>query len=1540
MSDAFIVGEDFLSEHFFTTAARNESFLKLVLDRRKLWDTADHETSRTRFAAARSSLAVAIAAVHSTDQADTDDVATLYDELRRVLGYTSSEYAVHIDGPVRRYHTIGVEAAARFVMVEAQPADAIDEIFSRTDDTPFPLLTDWQRDEKTVETSLTRAVSALFQEDDGPDFALVLAGRWLLVTEQSRWAEGRYLAVDLQTVADRNDTTRGGEIDRALTILEAASLAPDADGQIWWDQALEQSVKHTVGVSQDLREGVRRSIEIIANEVIDRRHAQGLPPLPPAEAQPLARQALRFLYRILFLLYAEASPELGVLPVGATEYDAGYSLDRLRELTLVELSTPRQFTGTHFHDSLEVLFRLVDQGHQPTRTEHSTHDGLEFNSLRADLFQPDAISHITEVKLGNKAMQDVLRRLLLSKETRGRDRGFISYVDLGINQLGAVYEGLMSYTGFFAETDLYEVARGGNPEKGSWVVPVDRAEGLSRDDFVTREDELTGERVPLIHRRGQFVFRLSGRERQQSASYYTPEVLTRFTVSQALAELLDQDGHTTSADEILQLSICEPALGSGAFVIEAVRQLAAEYLTRRQAELGETIPPEDYPQELQRVKAHLALHNVYGVDLNATAVEFAEITLWLDTMSRGLQAPWFGLRLRRGNSLIGARRAVYSPGDVTSKSWLKQPPSDVPLTDLAERIRTDSLDPTEAAGSIHHFLLPAAGWGSTAESKEARNLVPERVQQVTAWRRSLRVKPTRKHLNQLTELAHQVEELWTMALRRLTVAEQQSRRAIPLWGRQTTPDEGVVTREQIEESLADPDGAYQRLRRVMDAWCALWFWPVTGDDIAPPTMEQWLDALTMLLGSDRSGRRQAGFGAATLTTANIWEALADNESFSLAAAGARPVREVLDRHPWLTFCARVAQEQGFFHWQLDFAPAFARGGFDLQVGNPPWVRPMQDSDAMLAEGDPWWQLTNKPSEAERAARRHTTLALPGMVDILIDGVAPVAAVSAFTGDVVNYPALQGLQPDLYRCFMVTTWRHLSTTGVVSLVHPESHLTDEKAGALRSETYPRLRRHWQFVNELQLFREIDHHVTYGVHVSGPFRDVSFLNASALYHPDTVERSLLHDGSGEQPGFKHEGRWDQRPHASRIERVTDEVLRQWADVLDPDLTAPRQTRMLYTVNRDVAATLRVLTSGRRMSDLGLSFSAGWHEKSDRTKGYFVQQWGAPGSWEDVILQGPHLHVATPMYKQPNPTMKHNLDWSEVDLETLASDAIPVTSYKRAGSRAKYDADYTHWDGVPARGSYRLAWRAMAGNSGERTLISAIIPPGAAHPHTVSSLGGDLDDLCSAAAITSSLLADLAVRTTPKSAVSMATLRRLPLPPHSIPGHEALRLRILRLTCLTDAYADLWRECWDPVFRDDSWVDSERATVALGDVGPEWTADTPLRRAIDRRQALVEIDALVAVMLGVSADQLCTVYRTQFAVLYGYDHHDYLYDAHGRLVPTPVRQAWRKTGDTLTVEDRTHTNAAGTTYTYELPFRCYDREHDMRVAHGEFERRLAQR
>ena len=1077
-SDAFVVGEDWISEHYFNTESTKQSFHARLLSLRKDWDARAKEgetTPSSRLAEVRREVQTALAREIVDTRAYKDDVLS---PLVRALGYTDARWHRIDAGPVTLMAATEAPEAVLGAVVRARRVDDVSDLLAKDEPT---LIEPFVAENGDEVRSVARTLSYLFSGDDAPAFAVVIAGTWALLAERDRWPEGRYLAVDLQLALDRNDTKRAGEFDRAVSILAAETVLPDAGGATWWADTLEDSVKHTVGVSKDLREGVRESIEIVANEVVRRRAQQGLEALPDEQAQVLARQSLRYLYRILFLLYAEASPELKVLPVGVPEYSLGYGLDRLRELVLVELRAESR-DRTHLYASLETLTRLVDAGHNDrvqSDEDETLLEGLVFNPLNADLFSRDATGLIDEVKLGDGALQRVLQLLLLTRESqtkRGRDRGFISYADLGINQLGAVYEGLMSYTGFFAAEDLYEVAPGGDGSKGSWVVPVTRADGIAPADFIRMTDQTTGERRPRRYSGGEFVFRLSGRERQTSASYYSPEVLTKFVVSQALEELLDQDGSVTTAEEILSLSVCEPALGSGAFAIEAVRQLAEQYLDRRERETNDKIDPDERPRELQKAKAAIALHQVYGVDLNATAVELAEISLWLDTMVDGLQAPWFGLRLRRGNSLIGARRAVYSEKQVTSKAWLKDVPTDVPVSNLVDDMR-DGRIATATSGKLHHFLLPAEGWGAAVDAKEGKELAPEAFLALREWRKKMRQKPSKDQLKKLQGLAHRVEVLWQFTLRRLEIAETQVRRDVELWNDPRPAADGAeaITRADIEAFLNDPNGAYQRLRRVMDAWCAMWFWPLTDaltDGAEPPSLDEWIDGLSALLGHHfEVNAKRAAQGAQTLGLPTGWHDLDRAEEVELGFAQVASVDDALEAHLWLRAASNIAKANGFFHWELDFAGVFARGGFDLQVGNPPWVRPRSDVDALLAEGDPWWQLAVKPTQAEVREKRAQTLELEGIRELVVDGTADVACTAAFVGAPTMYPHLSGLQPDLYRCFMELTWSHLSPRGAVALIHPESHFTDEKAGALREATYGYLRRHWHFLNERILF-EID------------------------------------------------------------------------------------------------------------------------------------------------------------------------------------------------------------------------------------------------------------------------------------------------------------------------------------------------------------------------------------------------------------------------------------------------------------------------------------
>ncbi len=488
--DSIVVGEDWISEHYFTTDSPRESFQGKVIELRKQWDAEAKEgrdTVRQSLLATTRDLQTTLSALAESP----DGAPAAHALIRRTFGFPEPlyEFTGERAGTELRLPNAHLANVTSTLFLQAEPVESIDDLL----DPPTGRLIDaGEEDGKPIE-SVSKAVSAAFRTDDPPAFVVVQAGQWLLFAEAERWAEGRYLAVDLLVVAERRDDKRGGEIDRVAAMLGRPALLPDADGNIWWTTILEDSVKHTVGVSKDLREGIRLSIEIIANDVVRRRAERGLP-LDQIDAQQLAKHSLRFLYRILFLLYAEASPEMRVLPSGAPEYGEGYGLDRLRELTLTELVSPAAKNGTHLYESLATLFRLVDYGHTPRTPDDVADDsapGLEFNALRADLFSPAATALIDEVGLSNQATQQVLEHLLLSKESRGRkgaDRGFISYAELGINQLGAVYEGLMSYTGFFAEEDLYEVAKNGDPDKGSWVIPVSRADHLSEADFVTTLD--------------------------------------------------------------------------------------------------------------------------------------------------------------------------------------------------------------------------------------------------------------------------------------------------------------------------------------------------------------------------------------------------------------------------------------------------------------------------------------------------------------------------------------------------------------------------------------------------------------------------------------------------------------------------------------------------------------------------------------------------------------------------------------------------------------------------------------------------------------------------------------------------------------------------------------------------------------------------------------------------------------------------------------------------------------------------------------------
>lgn len=1509
---------EFFSNHYLDAVIAGD-----LTDIRRRWD----DTEARHLPSTRSRLRglpgpffdARAAAAEATRDRRSAALNQLHDLVLTALGYTPQRGVWELKRNTE--HLLEVPVAAQvetgsgllLLALEAGLATSVDELF--TFDAALvatgavqagELLTSFLREDHRAVRSAADAVGEVFATDDPPRFVLVLAGPIVVLAERAKWAEGRFLAVDLDAALSRNDTKAAGELDTigALFAHDAVNpeAGPDGGGQSVLDTLVDASHKHAVGVSKDLRHGIRDSIEILANEVIAQLDAQAqarhrqLFTRSDVDARALKDQCLRYLYRLLVLLYAESRPELGILPVNDREYMAGYSLDRLRELCLVDLNDDHARTGSHIHESLQLLFDLVNDGYHAegaqqqlllaaapdvldARELRSEEDYLQFPGLDAQLFDPASTELLNRVTLRNEALQQVLRNLMLSKgKGRKGTAGFISYAQLGINQLGAVYEGLMAYSGFFADTDLYEVARHGDPSDGTWMLAVDKADEYPDDVFVTREDPVTGRPQRVLHPRGSFVFRLSGRDRQRSASYYTPEVLTRCVVRHALAELLGLDDYAppggsaqlTEAVEMLDLTICEPALGSGAFLNEAINQLSAEYLRRRSAELGETLDPERYNRELQKVKAHYALHQCYGVDLNATAVELAEVSLWLNAMYPGLKAPWFGLQLRQGNSLIGCRRATWRVSSLGGRPWAQTktgsvlPPVDRPLA--------EPLDDDE----IHHFLLPGHGWAAVADRKEAAELRPDEIKALKAWRKAVLAGPRSSDAPRLVALARGVENLWASAAERIALIQKGLRRSISVYGAPAGEPSIPVSRADALRALSDPDSALGRLRTLMDAWVGLWFWPVDSG-ARPPTWGEWLAVAEDLV---RPDVRDGYTGQLDLFEDLAGLLAAERER----SAGQLSVAQLRDAHAWLGVALDAARREGVWHWPLELAPVFRRGGFDLQVGNPPWVRPRWLEDLVLAEYDPWWGITDRPSARSVADRRAANLSDLVCAAMYLTEATSAEGVVQVLGSPQLRPVLAGVQTNLYMVFMDTVWRHLRHTGTSGLLHPEGHFTDPAGGALRRSAYQHLLREFQFPEARRWFEDIvGQRPEFAISVSGtPRPKIEFLYASAVASTRWIDESLADSGEGEIPTIQFPwGGLDLRPHKARLLTISEDILADWARLFDEPGTPAAEARLLRPVTTADLQALSVLADQPvRLADHAYHWTRGHEEDRAKTDGTIRWQTAVPPSWDEVILQGPHFTVATPFARQPNENCKHNQDYSDWNLETLPEYVIPRTNYQRLCERSEYLSRLKPWLGKPCNEYWRIAWRRMTQSGLERSSHACLIRPGSAHVDAVHTLSLpsslDLVNLCG---IMNSLPFDYLVKVSGVSKINIELLDRAPFPTAD-DYSRSLLLRVLRLNCLTRDYAEVWEELYESEWANDSWSDPILERVALGGIDPIWTMDTPLRRDQDRWQALVELDALAALMLGLTAEQLCAMYRTQFAVLRKYEYK-MVFDAEGRKI-----------------------------------------------------------
>ncbi|ABK44518.1 putative type II DNA modification enzyme [Magnetococcus marinus MC-1] len=361
----------------------------------------------------------------------------------------------------------------------------------------------------------------------------------------------------------------------------------------------------------ELRQGVTTALRQLGNGFLQKRDNQSLRDKIASgslDRKEYFQELLRLVYRLLFLFKAE---ERGLLHApdadeAATRiYQEGYALARLRD----KARRKRHYDGhTDLWQGLRITFTGLAEGAAP----------LALPAL-GGLFDADQCPHLDAAEIDNAHLLEAIRAISFHAKGKALER--INYRDMGTEELGSVYESLLE---LHPRIDV---------ETAPWQF------GFVGDD----EDEKSGK----------------GSDRKLTGSYYTPPSLVNELIKSALEPVLERtirDNPTDPVGALLKLKVCDPACGSGHFLLAAARHMGAE--------IARLTADSDTPGEQQRQHAlrEVVRHCIYGVDKNPLSVELCKTALWIETLEPGRPLTFLDHRIKCGDSLVGATPAAIEAG--------------------------------------------------------------------------------------------------------------------------------------------------------------------------------------------------------------------------------------------------------------------------------------------------------------------------------------------------------------------------------------------------------------------------------------------------------------------------------------------------------------------------------------------------------------------------------------------------------------------------------------------------------------------------------------------------------------------------------------------------------------------------------------------------------------------------------------------------------------------------------------------------------------
>jgi hypothetical protein len=464
---------------------------------------------------------------------------------------------------------------------------------------------------------------------------------------------------------------------------------------------------------------------------------------------------------------------------------------------------------------------------------------------------------------------------------------------------------------------------------------------------------------------------------------------------------------------------------------------------------------------------------------------------------------------------------------------------------------------------------------------------------------------------------------------------------------------------------------------------------------------------------------------------------------------------------------------------------------------------------------------------------------------------------------------------------------------------------------------------------------------------------------LFDPKTIDESYLYNGQNDVLGIKDkDNNWNKQGHSDRIISVDDNLLKIFAQLSgDPEKYHGASLLALHCRQlKEIVQTFGSNFSRTCATPDSFFFSSMWNETNSQKDGIITKRKGFLESPEEIILSGPNVGLANPLFQSAKLHIKLKNDYDIIDLNNISNDYYPLTKYQISKSVTN-DSNMKLpklSDGSYFEDSFRVIYREMIGNIQERTLICSLIPPKFGYIHVLTGLNStNLYLLLLLLSFYSSLIYDFIIKILNRKHFSIEIASSLPI--ISTTYDSSLIIRSLLLNCLISNYQPLWKDSFSPTFQQEKWakVDSRLSNSKFSALTSEWTWDTPLRTDYERRQALVEIDVLASMALGLTLEQLKTAYSIQFPVLKQTEAGTF-YDQRGRVVFSTARSLagvgleraeWEHKKDngkiiTRVVTENTKDGPRQRTIEYVPPFDKCDREKDYETAWAFFTEKFAKK